>query len=94
MRIVIIDDDKLVVASLKTILEAEEEIEVVATGNSGGQAIDLYRAHRPDVLLMDIRMDGMTGVEAAEAILKDDPHAKILFLTTFQMMNISLRPFA
>ncbi len=83
MRILVIDDDRLVSASLKTILEADPDIEVVGTGNSGPQAIELYFSLNPDVLLMDIRMDGMTGIEAAEEILARDKSAKVLFLTTF-----------
>ncbi len=83
MEILIVDDDKLVCASLKTILEAGEAIQVAGTGNSGREAILLYRELRPDVLLMDIRMDGMTGLAAGEAILKEFPQARILFLTTF-----------
>ncbi|NSW91920.1 MAG: response regulator transcription factor [Firmicutes bacterium] len=83
MRILIVDDDKLVCASLKTILEADREIKVVGTVYSGQQAVDLYLDLRPDVLLMDIRMDGMTGIEAAEIIIEKDKNAKILFLTTF-----------
>lgn len=82
MRIVTVDDDKIVAISLKTILEAKG-IEVAAIGSSGSDAIELYRQHKPDVLLMDIRMDGMTGLEAAEKILAEDKTAKILFLTTF-----------
>ena len=83
LRVLVVDDDKLVCTSLKTILEADREIEVVGTGYSGRQAVDLYTELKPDVLLMDIRMDGMTGIEAAEMILGKDPNAKILFLTTF-----------
>lgn len=83
MKVLIIDDDRLVSNSLKTILQADPEIEVTGTGNSGEQAIALYEQHRPDVLLMDIRMDGMTGIEVAEILLKKYPDAKILFLTTF-----------
>lgn len=83
MRVLIVDDDRLVAVSLKTILEADTEIEVAATGNSGQEAIDLYMECQPDILLMDIRMEGMTGLEAAERILKEDKAAKILFLTTF-----------
>jgi len=78
-----VDDDRLVSGSLKTILEADKEIEVAGTGNSGQEAVELYRELKPDVLLMDIRMDDMTGLEAAEAILKEDSNARILFLTTF-----------
>jgi len=83
MNIVIIDDDKLVCSSLKIILSADPEIKVLATGNDGKEAIELYEKHIPDVLLMDIRMDVMTGLEAGEIILKKHPKAKILFLTTF-----------
>ncbi|NLZ92421.1 MAG: response regulator transcription factor [Firmicutes bacterium] len=83
MKVLIVDDDRLVVTSLTTILEADEEIEVVGTGNSGQEAVRLYRTTKPDVLLLDIRMDGMTGIEAAEIILAADAEAKILFLTTF-----------
>lgn len=83
MRVVVVDDDRLVTASLKTILEAEEDIEVPAIGNSGREGIQLCREHAPDILLMDIRMEGMTGIEAAEVLLGEEPSRKILFLTTF-----------
>jgi DNA-binding NarL/FixJ family response regulator len=83
VRVLIVDDDRLVVTALKTILEADEEIEVAGTGFNGRQAVALYREIKPDILLLDIRMDGMTGIEAAEAILRQDREAKILFLTTF-----------
>ena len=83
MRIVVIDDDKLVALSLKTILESTPDIEVVAMGSSGEEAIGLYKELTPDVMLMDIRMEGMTGLEAGEEILKDFPDAKLLYLTTF-----------
>ena len=80
MRVVIVDDDQLVALSLKTILEANEEISVVGTGNDGTEAVVLYEKERPDILLMDIQMKPMA---AAEQILKTDRDAKILFLTTF-----------
>lgn len=83
MDIIIVDDDKLVVNSLKTILEAEGKIQVSAMGYDGGQAVELYDQFRPDVLLMDIQMKGMTGLEAAEKILDRYHDAKVLFLTTF-----------
>lgn len=82
MRICIIDDDRLVTSSLKTILEAGG-LEVCGVGYSGEDAISLYETHYPDVLLMDIRMSGMNGVEASESILKRHKNANILFLTTF-----------
>ena len=83
MRIVIVDDDKLVCTSLKTILEQDDEIAVVGIGHNGKEAVNLYDSLKPDILLMDIRMDIMTGLEAAEIILSTDKDAKILFLTTF-----------
>lgn len=83
MHILIVDDDQFVSLSLKTILEASGEIQVLGIGNNGKEAVTLYKKYHPQVLLMDIRMDEMTGLEAAELILKEDPDAKILFLTTF-----------
>lgn len=83
MKIVIVDDDNLVSLSLKTILEASGTVTVAEMGKNGQEAISLYEKHLPDVLLMDIRMDTMTGLEAAEVILGKHPDAKILFLTTF-----------
>ncbi|MBQ6251985.1 response regulator transcription factor [Ruminococcus sp.] len=83
MNIVVIDDDKLVALSLKTILESTGKVTVAAMGSDGSEASDLYRTHKPDVMLMDIRMEGMTGLEAGELVLKEFPEARILYLTTF-----------
>lgn len=83
MKVLVIDDDRLVAMSLKTILQSDEEVEVAEVGYSGGDAIRLYRECRPDILLMDIRMGEVSGLEAAETILKEEPDAKILLLTTF-----------
>lgn len=83
MRVLVVDDDIFVSMSLKTILESDGDIEVVAIGNNGEEAVRLYSEHKPDVLLMDIRMDVMTGLEAAEKIFAEYKEANILFLTTF-----------
>lgn len=83
MRIVIVDDDVFVSGALKTILETNEGITVEGIGTDGKEAVALYREKRPDVLLMDIRMKEMSGLSAAQEILKEDPQAKILLLTTF-----------
>lgn len=83
MNILLVDDDPIVCLSLKTILEADTDLHVVATGSNGHDAITLYHKHKPDLLLIDIRMPEMTGLEAAESILSSDADAKILFLTTF-----------
>lgn len=83
MNIIIVDDDCLVSGALKTILEVNGDIRVTAIGADGRQAIELYRKFRPDVLLMDIRMKEMNGLDAAGEILGEFPDAKILLLTTF-----------
>lgn len=83
MNIIIVDDDQLVSISLKTILEASGNINVIEIGRNGEDAIRLYDEFVPDVLLMDIRMDKMTGLEAAALIIEKHPDAKILLLTTF-----------
>ena len=83
MKIVIVDDDCLVTGALKTILEVNEDVNVVATGLDGRDAVLLYGEYKPDVLLMDIRMKNMDGLEAATEILHVYPEANILLLTTF-----------
>ncbi|MCQ2467966.1 MAG: response regulator transcription factor [Clostridia bacterium] len=87
MRIIIVDDDPIVSMSLKVIIEADkaegDALEVVAIGNSGNDAVKLYEEHKPDVIVMDIRMEGMNGLDASEEIIKVAPDAKILLLTTF-----------
>ena len=83
MRIVVVDDDQIVAISLKTILESDKEIEVVACGNDGEDAIELYDRERPDILLMDIQMKRTSGLSAAEQITEKYPEARILLLTTF-----------
>lgn len=83
MNVIIVDDDQLVSLSLKTILEAQPNIEVIAIGQSGSDAIALYDKYKPDILLMDIRMDGLNGLDAGKIIIDKHPDAKILLLTTF-----------
>lgn len=83
MKVILVDDDRLVSSALKTILSADPDLDVVATGADGEDALRLFDQLRPDVLLMDIRMQRMNGLDAAEKILALHPSAKILFLTTF-----------
>ena len=82
MRVLIIDDDEDVVFSLQTILCAKG-VEVVGTGTDGSEAVKLYEELQPDILLMDIQMKPMNGLDAAEQILAEDKTARVLFLTTF-----------
>lgn len=83
IRVVIIDDDPFVQTSLKTILSAQDDIEVLATGGSGSEAIRLFDELGPDVLLMDIQMPETDGLSAAHGILGEHADARIVFLTTF-----------
>ena len=83
MKLMLVDDDCLVVNALKTILESQPDLTVAATADDGSLAFNLYREHRPDVLLMDIRMKGKNGLDAAAQILETFPDARILLLTTF-----------
>lgn len=83
IKVLVIDDDNLVAVSLKTILECDSDIEVVGIGNDGREAIKMYKEFVPDVILMDIQMKYMSGLEASEMILQENDTAKILLLTTF-----------
>ncbi len=83
MNILIVDDDCLVTGALKTILESQQDFHVPALGNDGSDAVSLFREYKPDVLLMDIRMKNMNGLEASGKILEEFPEARILLLTTF-----------
>ena len=83
MKVLIVDDDQIVAMSLKTILEADSEIEVCGCGSDGEDAVSSYKEMMPDVLLMDIQMKNTSGLEAAKRIIADYPEARILLLTTF-----------
>lgn len=83
MKVLLIDDDVLVLSSLKSIMEYNQ-LDVVGQGQDGTEALPLYQATRPDIVLTDIRMKTMNGIEAAEKILGQFPEAKILLLTTFE----------
>ena len=83
MRLIVVDDDRLVVDSLKIILGAKPQIEVVGTGANGDDAVSLYAEHAPDIALLDIQMPGRDGLSAAREILERDPSARVVFLTTF-----------
>ncbi|MDO5629398.1 MAG: response regulator transcription factor [Mobilicoccus sp.] len=83
IRVVLVDDDALVRAGLEMILGAAPDIEVVAQAGDGAAGVEVVRAHRPDVVLMDIRMPGVDGL-AATAQVRALPEApQVLVLTTF-----------
>lgn len=82
-RILLVDDDELITMSLEMIISAEQGFEIIGKGCSGREAVALFEELHPDLLLMDIRMEDMNGLEAAEKILSIHKDATILFLTTF-----------
>jgi DNA-binding NarL/FixJ family response regulator len=79
LRVVIADDQPLMRAGFRAVLEATGAIEVVAEAGNGEEAVAAARAHQPDVVLMDIRMPGMDGIEATRCL----PRQRVLILTTF-----------
>ena len=87
IRVVLADDQPLVRAGFRMLLDAEDDIEVVGEADDGAAALALVRSHRPDVVLMDVRMPDVDGLEALRAISDDDDLAavKVLVLTTFEL---------
>jgi DNA-binding NarL/FixJ family response regulator len=83
IRVLVADDHPVVRAGLSSVLTQQADIHVVAGAEHGAQAVELYRQHRPDVCLMDLRMPVMDGVEAIRAIIAADGNARILALTTY-----------
>ena len=83
IRVVIADDQELFCQSLKIVLNVNPDMEVVDTVGDGGAAVESVAKHRPDVVLMDIRMPVMDGVEATRTIKEKYPATKVIVLTTF-----------
>ena len=85
IRVLIVDDQALVRAGFHAILESQNDIEVAGEATDGQEAVALAREVRPDVVLMDIRMPGLDGIEATRRLLRDDGSPKVLMLTTFDL---------
>lgn len=85
IRVMLVDDHYVVRMGLVTVLQFDKGIEVAAHAEDGNEAVELFRKHRPDVTLMDVRMPVCDGIEATRAIRGEFPEARILMLTTYDM---------
>ena len=86
IRVLLADDEELVRAGLELFLSAEDDLEVVGQATNGAEAVDLALRCRPDVVLLDVRMPGMDGIEAARRILATTAEPpKVVVLTTFDL---------
>lgn len=83
IRVLIADDHFVVRMGLSTLINTQDDMTVVAEAANGKQAAEMFRAHKPDVTLMDLRMPEMNGVEAIVAIRAEEPEARIIVLTTY-----------
>lgn len=83
MRILLADDHALVVEGLRSLLEAEPDMEVVATAATGEQAMTLVRLHRPDVVVLDLEIGGLSGVQCLERIRAEKLPTRVLVLTAY-----------
>jgi DNA-binding NarL/FixJ family response regulator len=85
IRVLLVDDQSLLRMGFRLILEAEPDIEVVGEAADGASGVSMTAALHPDVVLMDVRMPGMDGIQATASIIAADPASKVLILTTFDL---------
>ena len=84
-EIIVVDDQELVRLSFRMVINSQPDLKVTGEAGDGAQAITAARVLRPDVMLMDIRMPDVDGVRAARQILRENPGAKIILVTTFDL---------
>jgi DNA-binding NarL/FixJ family response regulator len=84
-EIVVVDDQELVRLGFRMVINSQSDLKVIGEAADGAQAITAARVLRPDVILMDIRMPDVDGVQAARQIMREQPEAKIILITTFDL---------
>jgi DNA-binding NarL/FixJ family response regulator len=82
IRVLTVDDHPIMMSGLAAEINFQTDMKVIAQATDGAEAVEAFRQHRPDITLMDIRMQGMGGIDAIAAIRSDFPKAKIIVLTT------------
>lgn len=85
IRVLLVDDQALLRMGFRLVLEAEDDLDVVGEAADGATAVDMAAALRPDVVLMDVRMPGMNGIDATEQIVAAQPSTRVVILTTFDL---------
>ncbi|MET9344777.1 response regulator transcription factor [Nonomuraea sp. NPDC003804] len=83
IRVVLADDQPLIRAGLRMVIDTAPDVEVAGEAGTGAQAVQLARQLRPDVVVMDIRMPGMDGIEATQTLTAESPACRVIMLTTF-----------
>ena len=84
VRVLVVDDDKLMRAGLRAVFSSDDQIEVVGEAGDGRAAIDSAKRLAPDVILMDVRMPEMDGITATREVLRESPEARVVIVTTFE----------
>ena len=91
MKILICDDQAIVREGLAMLLRLEADVQVVATAEDGAAAVELVEKHRPNLVLMDLKMPGMNGVDATRRIRTAHPEVRVLVLTTYDDDALGIR---
>jgi DNA-binding NarL/FixJ family response regulator len=93
IRVLMVDDHPLLREGIAAVIEGQPDLQVVGEATNGREAVELFRARKPDIVLMDLQMPVMGGIEAISAIRSEFPNARIVVLTTYKGDTQALRAF-